>query len=168
MITRAFASFVLLGWVTSVYCLSPCSSLLLGSWRWATPAGRCGTGEKGLDMPDVALPAPGSVCEPKWWEEFSQNFVLTEDLGSCTTSATVASSSSSLLLLLFCTEIPRNKHVRILLLPHPAFPTEKWVSIFEGNSWTKQEVGQKMPETLRVGWRELDGKEHGTGLGARW
>lgn len=30
------------------------------------PAGRCGMGEKGLDMQDAALPAPGSTCDPKW------------------------------------------------------------------------------------------------------
>lgn len=124
IIIGAFSSSVLLGWVPSVCCLSPRSSLLPRGWRRAVPVGTCGTGQKGLDMQDMVLPARSSASDPKQWEKFSQGFVLTEDSVSHAAPATVALSLSSLLSTSSCAEITSTKHVGVLPLPHFVFPVE--------------------------------------------
>lgn len=105
------------------------------------PDGGEGSGHAGCGM----LPARGSVCDPKQWEKFSQNFVLTEDLVSCAAPATLALLLLLLLivlLLLSCTEIPGNKHIRILLLPHLVLPTKNAYLFLRGTRELSKQRGR--------------------------
>lgn len=118
-------------------------------------------------MQDAALPARGSACDPKQWEKFSQNFVLTEDLVSCAAPATLALLLLFLLivlLLLSCTEIPGNKHIRILLLPHLVLPTKNVYLFLRGTHELSKQRGRnhlKLSEWGKASWM-------GRSLGKVW
>lgn len=143
MIIRAFPSFILLCWVTSVYCSFPCLYLLqkhLGQALGSSGQAGCGTA------------CWGSTWDPRWWEQFSQNTQCEAPLLSLLLLLLVL-IFLLLILLLPCTEIPTLGF----------FPNRNTVPIFEGNQWTKQAVGQKSLN-FRVEWSSWMGRS----LGMNW
>lgn len=144
MIIRVFSSFILLGWVTSVYCSFPCLSLLPSTWGQALWVGSSGQGRMWLlrlrpQMVEKIQPKHPISCEVPLLSLLSLLLVLIFLL---------------LMLLLSWTEIPTSGF----------FPNRNIMSVFEGNPWTKQAMGQKPPKHFRVGWSSWMGKS----LGRSW